>query len=158
MHEFEIEPHIGIGPVRLGASRSAVEEALASIGFPLENTHGAIDYFCEAAIQVEFDDQQRADFIGFSCHEAYSVFHLGVNVFDTPAQDLFALLAGRDGSGAHAFRDTEYCFPNQILTLWDADSQYDRLGGEQRVVWAQVGLGSSHYLEATRNLTNDRNA
>jgi hypothetical protein len=150
MHHFEIEPHAGIGPVRLGTYRSAVHETLSSIGFPLENTHGTIDYFCEAAIQVEFDDQQRAHFTGFSCHRAYSVFYSGVNVFDTPAQDLFALIAERDGSGAHTFRDTDYYFPNQIMTLWDADSQYDRLGGEQRVVWAQVGLGSSGYRDAIR--------
>ncbi len=152
MHEFKIEPHVGIGPVLLGASRPAVREALASIGFPLEDTHGTIDYFCEAAIQVEFNDQQQASFIGFSCHKAYVVFYLGVNVFDTPAQDLFGLLVARDGSGEHGFRKTDYFFPNQILTLWDADSQYDRLGGRQRIIWAQVGLGSPDYLDAIRKL------
>lgn len=152
MHAFQIKPHLGIGPVRLNASRSDVRETLSAIGFPLEHTHGASDYFCEAAIQVEFHDQQRASFIGISCHEAYSVFYLDVNVFDTPAQDLFTLFAERDDSGGHVFRDTDYCFPNQILTLWDADSQYDRLGGEQRVIWAQVGLGSSDYFDAIRKL------
>lgn len=157
MHEFRIEPHIGIGPVRLDASRSAVQEALSAIGFPLENTHDPIDYFCGAAIQIEYSAQQRARFVGFSCHEAYSLFYCGLNVFDTPAQDLFAFIAERDDSGPHVFRDTDYFFPNQILNLWEADSQYDRLGGEQRVVWAQIGLGSSEYLEAIRQL-NVRNA
>ena len=154
MHEFQIEPHVGIDPVRLGASRSEARAALSSIGFPLENARGALDYFCEAAIQVEFDEQQRADFIGFSCHQAFTIFYRGVNVFDTPAQDLFAVIAERDGSGAHSFRAAGYCFPSQIMTLWYADSQYDRLGGEQRVIWAQVGLGSSDYLDATRKIEN----
>jgi hypothetical protein len=152
MHNFHIEPHVGIGPVCLGASRSDVRRALSAIGFPLKDTRGALDYFCGAAIQVEFDDQQRADFIGFASHEAYSVFYCGLNVFDTPAQDLFAFVADRDGTGAHSYSDVEYCFPGQILTLWEADSQYDRLGCYQRVIWAQVGLGTPEYFKAISDI------
>lgn len=141
MHKFQIEPHLGIGPIQLGVSRTALQVTLASIGFPLERTHGRLDYFCEAAIQVEYDEQWRSKFIGVSCHQAYSVFYSGVNVFDKPAADLFALIAGQDGSGSHIFCSNGYTFPNQMLTLWDADSQYDRLGGELRIIWAQVGIG-----------------
>ncbi|EPJ81519.1 hypothetical protein CFII68_18785 [Pseudomonas sp. CFII68] len=41
-------------------------------------------------------------------------------------------------------------FPNQILTLWDADEQYDRQGGERREVWGQVGIGTNAYMAAIR--------
>ena len=34
----------------------------------------------------------------------------------------------------------------QIMTLWQADTQYDYLGSESRLVWAQVGLGNERYL------------
>ena len=61
-----------------------------------------------------------------------------------------ALIAGRDNSGDWPFDASGFVFPNQIVTLWEADEQYDRLGGEQRPIWALVGLGNQRYLEAVR--------
>jgi hypothetical protein len=99
---------------------------------------------------VEFDGDHSAQFIGIACHPAYRLSYRGVNVFDVPANELFALIASFDGSGSHEFNANEYEFPNQIVTLWEADEQYDRLGGEQRPMWGQVGLGNQRYLEAIR--------
>src|SRR5688572_21847227 len=130
MNEFTIQPHVGIGPVALGASRLVARRSLAEAGFPLEHTHGSLDYFCDAAIQVEFDSTDHAQFIGISCHRAYIVTYHGTNVFDVPATELFELIAARDGSGGHYFRATDYFFPSQALSLWDADEQYDRLRRE----------------------------
>ena len=47
----------------------------------------------------------------------------------------------------HQYGPGEYLFPDQILTLWDADEQNDHFGHEERAVWAQVGIGSEEYLE-----------
>jgi hypothetical protein len=55
-------------------------------------------------------------------------------------------------SGPHVFDRYEYCSPNQILTLWDADEQYDRQGGEEREVWGQIGIGSKEYVAAVEGL------
>lgn len=152
MHQFQIEPHVGIGPIRLGASREEIRAALLSVGFPLKHTRRALDYFCNSSIQVEFGDDDCADFIGCAYHAAYTLSYRGANVFDTIAKDLFTLIAENDGSGIHTFKDSGYCFPNQIVTLWDADTQYDRLGGEQRPIWGQVGLGNQRYLDAIRQI------
>ena len=87
-------------------------------------------------------------FIGVSHHSSQDVFYQNTDVFDITAKTLFDLVASNDDSGSYEFSEYEYIFLNQILTLWDADELYDRKGGEQRVIWAQVGLGNSEYLRA----------
>ncbi len=71
-----------------------------------------------------------------------------MDVFSLEASELFSLVTAADGSGPHEFTASEYLFPGQIITLWDADEQYDRRGGETRPVWAQVGIGNPAYVEA----------
>ena len=157
MQELRITPHVGIGPILLGASREAVRSALASIGFALESSLRLLDYFANAAIQVEYGPDERADFIGVSCHGDYSLTYYGTNVFDTIAERVFSIVAARDDSSDHTFDRSGCVFPTQIVTLWEADEQYDRLGGEQRLIWAQVGLGNNRYLDAI-NAIEARNA
>jgi hypothetical protein len=65
-------------------------------------------------------------------------------------------MATSDDSGSHEFDRYEYRFPNQILTLWDADEQYDHQGGEGREVWAQVGIGNHAYMAAIDAIKNKR--
>ncbi|MCE4068629.1 MULTISPECIES: hypothetical protein [Pseudomonas] len=145
---LEISPHQGIGPVCLGDTRAMARDALAAAGFPLESSNGPTDYFCQAAIQAECDEQGLVWFIGISQNERYLARYQGVDVFSLSAGELFSLIASTDDSGAHEFTDSEYLFPGQIITLWDADEQYDRQGNETRPVWAQVGIGNSAYAEA----------
>jgi hypothetical protein len=73
------------------------------------------------------------------------VFFVRLGPWSLPARKLFRLLAKADG-GTHTFSASEYVFPNIIVTLWDADSQYDHLAGESRPVYCQVGVGSREYL------------
>lgn len=145
---LDISPRQGIGPVCLGDTRSMARDALAAIGFVLESSNGPTDYFCQAAIQTECDEQGFVWFIGISQSEHYLARYQGVDVFSLAAGELFALVAAADGSGVHEYTDNEYLFPGQILTLWDADEQYDRQGNETRPVWAQVGIGNPAYIEA----------
>ena len=63
----------------------------------------------------------------------------------------FAFLAELDG-GDHQFTAAEYLFPRIIVTLWEADLDYDHLGGQSRPVFAEVGVGNAAYLEAIRDL------
>ena len=142
---MKIEPHVGIGPVRLGAKRNAARAALAEIGMPLEVSKERIDYF--PGIQVEYTSD-LVSFIGVSWNERYVATYHGVDVFDLAAEDLFSSVALHDKTGDHMYNTYDYVFPNQILTLWDADEQYDRIGKETRTVWAQVGLGNDIYLGA----------
>ncbi|KPA90716.1 hypothetical protein [Pseudomonas asplenii] len=155
MKVFNIVPHEGIGPARLGASRENTRLAMTADGFTLKHDTETQDYFDlpELGIQVEYSAGQ-ASFIGVSCYAACQVMYDGVNVFDTEAEELFGRMARADGSGEHSLNTHEHLFPRQILTLWDADEQYDRMGGEERRVWAQVGLGDADYLAAISKQTH----
>lgn len=55
-------------------------------------------------------------------------------------------------SGPHVPVRYENCFPNQILTLRDADEQYDRQGGEEHEVWGHIGIVSEKYAAAVEGL------
>jgi hypothetical protein len=147
MVEFKIEPHVGIGCIKLGAKRDDVRACLAANGFPYEMSRDSCDYFCLSAIQVDFDHDGCVQFIGISCEKSIIVTYKSINVFDIPAKELFSIMAANDNSGEHDFDECEFLFPNQILTLWEADFQYDMLGGWQRAVWGQVGLGNREYLD-----------
>ena len=143
MH-YEIKPHVGIGPVMLGMSREEVEIALGADNY--NSSNGEIEYYFDNAFQIEFEDG-KADFIGTSYHPDYTVTYKGQNVFDTKAIDLFDLIASNEGE-KHEYDSSEYLFPNLIVTLWDADEQYDQIGSESRRIWAQVGIGTQSYLQA----------
>ncbi|TLU66923.1 hypothetical protein FE810_05300 [Thalassotalea litorea] len=145
--EFLITPLIGIGPIKLGMLRDEIKEVLNDF---FDSTRGDIDYYFNGNLQVEFDES-RASFIGIAFDNSYTVFFEGVNVFDIDAVELFSLIASKE-SDRHRFNPSEYVFPEQILSLWDADEQYDYIGSHQRVVWAQIGLGSSSYLKAINEL------
>jgi hypothetical protein len=142
--KLEIIPHIGFGPVKLGMSREDVKSALGDEFY--SGAHKNSDYYYSNSLQVGFLEG-KADFIGISYSDKYEVLYRGKNVFDMEAHELFELIAQNENE-EHNFNESEYLFPDQIVTLWDADEQYDRLGGEERLIWAQVGIGTTLYLEA----------
>jgi hypothetical protein len=151
MPELAINYHDSIGPIKLGAERLEFRRILEEQGFHFERARRSMDFFCEASIQVEYHEDGTASFIGISFHSSHKCTYQGMNVFDTPAEEIFSLMAAGEGDGSiHTFDHCEYVFPKQILTLYEADSQYDRLGGEVRPIWAQVGIGDARYWEAVK--------
>jgi len=149
MKQLPIICHESIGPIKLGTSRAEIRSVLEEFGFSLETIRGTLDYFAEASIQVSYSEDQTVRFIGISFHPSYICTYKGTNVFDLPASELFSVVAASEGdTSIHSFNPDGYVFPVQILSLWDADSQYDRLGGEIRPIWAQVGIGDARYLAA----------
>lgn len=145
-----IHPHLRVGPVTLGASRCEVRQALAQLGINIESSRKSLDCFCEARIEVEYDDG-TVSFIGVGADVRVACMYEGTNLFDTSAQRAFELIAGNE-SGAHYFTRAEYVFPDQIITLYDADEQYDYWGDGLRKVFGQVGIGDSRYLRAIGEL------
>jgi len=150
---FNITPHVGIGPVRLLDSRGDVRAALAGIGIPLLNSRGSLDYFSENALQVEYGADERADFIGIASTPTLQASYFGTNVFDTPAEAVFLAIARSESAEVPTFEAAEFLFREQIITLWNADSQYDwrKLG---RLIWGQVGVGSRRYLDGIDEARN----
>jgi hypothetical protein len=151
---LELKPRTGFGPIKLGASREEVRAAMASLGFPLEGSQETIDRFCDNSIQAEFEDG-RLSFIGVFYSDAFVAQYRGVDVFDVSALELFRMAAAADNSGHHEFDPLEYLFPEQILTLWRAEPQYDYRRKGERQVWGQVGLGNDAYMSAIQALEDD---
>ena len=154
MKLFALTPHVGIGPIKPGATRPEVRAAMSGIGCALESARRLIDYFCDSSVQVEYEEDETASFIGISSNEDLSLTFEGLNLFDLEAKEVFVRFAQCDGSGDHLFSELQYVFPSQVVTLYEADSQYDRSGGETRQVWGQIGCGDQRYLDATLKIHN----
>lgn len=152
MYDLDVVPRRSVGPFILGRSREEVRKAALAAGIVLTSERPGMDYFLENSVQVEYADG-LSDFIGVSPGvDGYRALYRGIDLGEVGAGALFDLAAEADGSGTHLFNRFEYLFPNQILTLWDADEQYDRVrrrsGEPLRVMWAQLGIGTTGYLSA----------
>ncbi len=168
--EFEIEPRVGLLPLRLDMTSDKVREVMKSLGQEpssvkdeagllrklgidppegLSHSHAYLDN----SLSVEFDQSDRASFIGIAPHGEIRVLLHGLDVFGVSAEDLFEQLKRRYGLEDLAYDADELLLPNQILTLWQADPQYD-LKGERFPVWGQIGVGNTDYLENVRRIEN----
>ena len=139
MLELPITPGIGAGPIRLGTQKEDARCLLVDLGYPLSAEHGSLDYFCENALQLEYEDG-RVRFIGISEHPEITCVYGQQDVFDIDAESLFNLFAANEQQTPDASPGETHFFPTQGLNLWEADEQYDRRGGFKRKVYAQVGV------------------
>lgn len=149
---FAIEPHRGIGPISLGMGRAPVATAMAECGGgrPVKR-NAETDCFFENAFQVSFGDDGKADFIEVCSGITADVRFDGRDVFDLHADELLRLIRVHEQEDPELSEpDDSYIFSGLILTLWGRDEQNDHKGGEQRAVFAAVGVGAPSYLEAIR--------
>ena len=138
-------PGQGALPFELGSSLDDIKAAAATLGLSPSHEEPGVVYFNKNAIQVEFIAGE-AIFIGVAPEVGLKLIFQHRDLLHRPASEVFDKLAREDGD-AHHFDDTEYVFPNQIITLWDADPQYNLTGGDFSV-WGQIGIGNDRYLEA----------
>ncbi len=139
MLELTIKPGIGAGPINLGASRSDARRLLKELGYSLSAEHGNSDYFCENALQLEYENC-AIRFIGISEHPEITCVYGANDVFDMDANSLFKLFALNEEGALEAPPGETCFFPSQGLNVWEADEQYDRKGTHTRKVYAQVGV------------------
>ncbi len=139
MLELPISPGIGAGPIHLGTHKDDARRLLADLGYRLCAEQGNLDYFCENALQLEYD-HGRLRFIGISEHPEITCIYGAQDVFDIDAESLFNLFAANEQQSPIALPGETHFFPTQGLNLWEADEQYDRRGGFKRKVYAQVGI------------------
>ena len=161
-HVFELVPYLGVGPLHLGIT---LADANASVGRLVgatpsatpDRSRGTLHHFFDAAFQFELGDFGRVHFVGVAHHPRLLCRYEGRDVFDLPAPRLFALVASRE-AGTHRYRSDEYLFPDQIVTLYEADERHDPKGGRSRPVWGQVGVAKADYVRAVRDVRQRRRA
>jgi len=144
---FNIEPHVGILPLKLEMPRNEVQRLMRNLGYGLSSSHDQSDYYIESSVQVEFDAAEKASFIGISPHHETDVLYNGKRVFEHEAEFVFSFIRECGDEMYSEYEPREYLFRKQILTLWDAAEQYE-LGGERFPVWGQIGVGNQYYLSA----------
>ncbi len=113
-----------------------------------------VHYSFDASLQFEVGESGRIQFIGLASNPDVISRYNGHDVFDTPAPELFELIAAHE-SVNHEYDPSEYLFPDQIITLYEADEQYDQVQHESRPIWGQVGVGNDEYLAAIRAIRGE---
>ncbi|MDC0357693.1 hypothetical protein OAO01_02675 [Oligoflexia bacterium] len=141
MLEFELKPHTGVGPLKLGVSREAARSTMSELGHPLERSKENLDFYCQSSFHLEYVQGDSLSYIGTSFYKDFKlIYSETVNVFDTPARKLYKIINSGETNMVE-FNDYELFFPDQIIFLWDAQKQYDHYQDESRPVFATVGIG-----------------
>jgi hypothetical protein len=112
-----------------------------------------IDRADEGNIALEYDEGWKLQHIGLAVSAHFVARYEGIDVFDLAAPELFAMIAKRDGTGEHTYEPNDYVFRGQIISLWEADEQYDRRRNETRPIYGSIGLGNETYLKAIDEIT-----
>jgi hypothetical protein len=145
--EFYIDPHRGIGTVAFGMTPKEVRREMQHA--PRAKGPRTDCYF-GSSFQVSFGED-GVEFIEVASSIAEVVLFDGVDVFDTPADELLAALVRRDTADPLLSKPpNQYVFPELILTLWGRSTQYDYRGNRTRPMFAAVGIGTSRYLKSIR--------
>lgn len=139
MLTLEIKPGHGAGDLRLGQSRATVRRLMQALGYSPSYEADTVDYFCENALQVEYEDG-CARFIGISDHPQIRCTYRKLDVFNVDADALGSAFARDEPTVPSVTPGDGVFFPGLGITLWEAHQDYDRKGGHVRPVYAQIGV------------------
>ena len=143
MNTYPVKPHQGIGPVRLGMTRTESQQAMGrkpdSFQKGPEGTPLTDAYF-EAAFQVFFDDRDVVEYIELSGPSPeFAALYRGKDVHRTVAREVAELMSK---DGAYDPDDPElgwsYLFPSLELSLWRP--------GADDPFFATIGIGREGYF------------
>ena len=147
MIEFEIEPLVGVGPIRLGSSRTQVR---AILGAPIEPLRGEREMYFDGFF-VDYDETDRVEFIELARSEQYRATFLGIALHDAPAEQALALISTLDDHDPYdAEPGYSYIFVGLQLSLWrgsvpDPDQPVSDSDGRH---FEAVGVGRLGYFTA----------
>ncbi|WP_282110341.1 hypothetical protein [Shewanella algicola] len=140
--KFEIEPHIGVGPIKFGMNRQEVEACFGKPEFDSDDRVGFMSGFL-----VDFDSNGKVEFIELANSRKFDVIYRGVNLHSIKSDDVVTFLEKYD---AYDKSDAEvghsYIFKILQLSLWrrtvpaddnDADGQH----------FDSVGIACGNYFE-----------
>ena len=146
---YEVMPHIGVGPVKLGMSREKVRGIMPSpcqAFLKGQNAEHETDAFHDCGFQVCYGGESPvAEFIELSRESGFRVIYRGVDIFATPADQVLAHVSN---DAPYDPADPElgysYIFPDLDLSLWRPvvpASPEDQEGRE----FLTIGVGAVGY-------------
>jgi hypothetical protein len=149
MTTYDVVPHQGVGPVRLGMTRA---ESRAAMGLPVQSLgtgQAARDLYLDATFQVSFDEAGRVEYIELSHGGPFIARYDSADVFATDADTLVGLIRRQ---AAYDEDDPEcgysYIFPALQLSVWrpvmpeDEDEDEDDEEGRR---FLTIGIGKPGY-------------
>jgi hypothetical protein len=148
MRVFEVTPHVGIGPLRLGMTSAEVRQAVA--GHVIETIgRGREEMIDDLGLNVDYSaGHTDVTFIQACPVDGVRFTLAGIDVFGTPADELVAVLARQEGlpeanfpSGRH-----EYLFALLRLVLWRGVVAEEP--GEQGWAFESISVHVPGYYEA----------
>jgi hypothetical protein len=139
---YRIEPHIGVGPVRLAMTRNEARAAmLASSQSCQEDPHAKRDLYHRNAFQVFYDATETVEYIELSRGGDFDATFAGERILEIPADDAVRFV---ESFAPYSTSDPElgwsYVFPALDLSLWRPVT-----GGEEGRTFATVGVGRAGY-------------
>jgi hypothetical protein len=142
---YEVTPHVGIGPLRLGMTPAEVRAAVP--GYVVrEIGRGREEMIDALGLDVDYPEGEAAvTFIQAFPTRGVRVTFAGQDVFATPADDMVAAVVRQEGLDPADFPPGghEYLFPVLRLMLWR-----DVVGeepGEQGWAFASVSVHAPGY-------------
>ena len=147
---FDVVPHEGIGPVKLGMTRDEVDAAL---GEPGNGFTPDEQYWRSSAVHVCFDGNGRAEFIEVSAVEALQARLNDVPILEIDAEETLALLTALAPVNPD---DRElgytYEFPDLELAVWrpvlpEEGDALDPFGDPNGRSFATVGISVKGYRD-----------
>jgi hypothetical protein len=149
--QLDINPGDGVGPVKLGMTRSAVKAALSGhANHQLDqSSRETLDYAFGNSLQIEYDNAGHVQFIGVGFYEdcGCDYWFADRHIAEYEAPELFSLLSKLDKTNPE-FTRSGHCFKSIGVVVSGADPQYDYLGDHQRPVYGEVCVVNQQYFDA----------
>ena len=147
MHQFEIVPGQGVGPIRFGMTRSEVRNHL---GPPEDNEDAEREWYLED-LAIDFDPSGKVKFIEIAQSENLRGLIGGMSLLDVDADDAIthvSTMAPWDDNDPEL--GYSYVFPKLQLSLWrpmipEDDQDADDPTGRR---FESVGVGADGYFDA----------
>jgi len=148
MNVYEVNPHIGVGPIKLGMKKAAARQ---SMGQPVTSfkkgpfAKHETDAFHENAFQIFYGgDEPVVDYIELSRDAQVVALFNTMDVFATPADELVAALARLSPYDEDHSEGYSYIFPALDLSLWrPVLPEYE--GDEEGRYFSTIGIGEKGY-------------
>jgi hypothetical protein len=100
---------------------------MESLGFAISHSRDGMNYYDDNSIQLDFFDDNVLHFIGFAHSSNFSVSYCDNDPFNCDARALFQRIVANEPTEI-PFNEYDPFFPSQIISLWDAQEQYDYKG------------------------------
>lgn len=111
MHDFTLQPLVGVGSVRFGMSRDEVRRAMSEPPRSFRKTPRSrheTDAFFQNAFQIFYGgDQPTVECIELSGRSAVRAFYRDLDIFATPADEIVAFIS-RDAAFDPKGREIPY--------------------------------------------------